>query len=143
VNGQIYSGKSSGLVGSSFFLISCYSLSLLFVDYNLHILDVNIISWYLILYFFGHFVNYILIIFQFTSELYLTNQLYSRNMFMPFKPITAMLIHSMYLLISSSNDINYVTSLSLVLSILKTLNDLFIGFILIFSFFTNCLSISV
>ena len=62
---------------------------------------------------------------------------------MLFKSITATLIFSVCLLISSSSNTNLITFLFLVLSILKTLNNLFIDSILIYSFFTNCLLISV
>ena len=54
-----------------------------------------------------------------------------------------MSIFSIYLLISSSIDANLITFLFLVLSILKTSNNLSIGFILIHSSFTSYLSILV
>jgi len=47
------------------------------------------------------------------------------------------------LLISSSSSVNLVTSLFLALFVLKTLNDLSIGFILIYSSFTSCSLIPV
>ena len=64
-------------------------------------------------------------------------------MSIPFKSMTVTSICSLCLLISTSGSANHVTSLFLVLSILKTLNDLSIGSILIFSSFTSCLLISV
>ena len=81
--------------------------------------------------------------FQFTSRLCLTNQLYPRNMSMLFKSVTAALICSMCLLISSSSSANYITSPFLVLSVLKILNNLSISFILIIYSFTSCLLILV
>ena len=81
--------------------------------------------------------------FQFISKLYLTNQSYLKNMFMLFKSVTTMLIYSIYLLISSSSNMNLVTSPFLIMFVLKTLNDLSIGSVLILSSFTSCLSILV
>ena len=49
----------------------------------------------------------------------------------------------LYLLILTSIGVYYVISLFLVLSVLKTLNNLSIGFILILSSFTSCLLIPV
>jgi len=57
--------------------------------------------------------------------------------------MTAVLICSLCLLISTSISIYHVTSLFLVLSTLNTSNNLFMSFILIFSSFTTCLSIPV
>ena len=131
----MYLGRSSGLVMSSSFLISCYSLFLLSVGCSLHVFDIKVMFWYLILHFLGHFVNYIVPVFQFTSGLYLTNPLYSRNMSMLFKFVTAMSIHSIYPLISGSSGVNCITSPFLVLFTLKTLNNLFTGSVLIFFFF--------
>ena len=71
------------------------------------------------------------------------NQLYLKNMSIPFKSITVALIFSMCLLISNSSGVNLVTSSFLVLSALKTLNNLFMGSILILSYFTSCLLILV
>ena len=62
---------------------------------------------------------------------------------MPFKFVTAMSIHSIYPLIFSSSGMNLVTSSFLVLFVLKILNDLSIGSVLILSSFTSCLSIPV
>ena len=87
-------------------------------------------------YILQHFVNYIVSVFQFTSGLCLANQLYSKNMFILFKSITTILILSMYSLISSSSSTNLVASPFLVLSALKTLNNLSIGSIFIHSSFT-------
>jgi len=131
----MYSRRSFRFVEFSSFLISCYPLFWLSVSYNLLVLDVNDIFWCCVLYFFGHFVNCIVSVFQFTSRLYLNNQLYFKNMSIPFKFITAILICSLYLLISTSSGVNHVTSPFLVLFTLKTLNDLFIGSALIFFFY--------
>ena len=57
--------------------------------------------------------------------------------------MTATLILSICLLISSSSGTNLVTFPLLILSALKTSNDLSIGFIFIHSFFTSCLLILV
>ena len=81
--------------------------------------------------------------FQFTSGLCLTNQSYPRNMSMLFKFITIVSICFLCSLILTSNSVNLVTSPFLVLSTLKTLNDLSIGSILIFSSFTSYLLIPV
>ena len=64
-------------------------------------------------------------------------------MSMPFKSMTAVIICSLYLLISTSSDVNHVISPLLVSFILKTLNDLSIGSVLIFFSFTSCLLILV
>ena len=64
-------------------------------------------------------------------------------MSVPFKSITTTSIYFLYPLISTSNSMNQVTSPFFVSSVLKTLDDLFIGSILIFSFFTSCLLIPV
>ena len=93
--------------------------------------------------FFRHLINCMVSIFQFTSGLCLTNQLCPRNIFMLFKSVTSVLICSLCLLISTSSSANHVTSLFLVLSVLKTLNAISAGFILICSSLTNCLLILV
>jgi len=62
---------------------------------------------------------------------------------MLFRFITAVLIFSICLLISSSSGANHVTSLFLVPFILKTLNNLNISSILIYSSFISCLLISI
>ena len=60
---------------------------------------------------------------------------------MLFKFITAALIISIFLLISSSSNTNYITSPLLVLSTLKKENKLDSGSVLICFSFTNCLLI--
>ena len=135
VKGWIYSGRLG------FFPISCCSLFWLSVSYIF--LFLNDISWCYILQFFGHLVNYIISIFQFTSKLYSTNQLYFRNMSILFKFMTTRSIYSLYLLILTSTGVYHVTSPFLVLSILKTLNDLAIGPVLILSSFTSYFSVPV
>ena len=99
--------------------------------------------WCCILHFFGYLVNCIVSKFQFTSGLCLTNQLYPKNMSILFKFVTVVSIYSLCPLISSFSGTNYVISPFLVPSILKTLNDLSIGFVLVLSSFTSYLSISV
>ena len=64
-------------------------------------------------------------------------------MSMPFRSVTAALIHSLCPLISTSSGTNLVTSLFFVSFTLKTLKDLSISSILILSSLTNCSSISV
>ena len=64
-------------------------------------------------------------------------------MSMLFKSMTTKLICFLYPLILTSSSTYHITSSFLVLSILKTLNDLAIGFVLILSSFTSCLSILV
>ena len=88
-------------------------------------------------------MNFIVPLFQSTSGLCFTNQSYPKNMSIPFKSVTAASIHSLCPLISTSSSANCVTSLFFVLSALKTLNNLFIGSVLIFSSLTNCSSILV
>jgi len=139
----MYFIKSSRFVGSSSLPISCFLLSVSSISCSLYILNVNEMSWCYILYSLGYLANCIVLIFQFTSGLYLTNQLYSKNISVSFKSITAMLIFSVCLLISHSSGTNLVTSSFLVLSALKTSNYLFISSIFICSSFTSCLSISV
>ena len=79
----------------------------------------------------------------FTSRLCLTSQLYPKNISILFKFITNVFILSMYPSIFSSSGVNLVTFPFLVPSVLKILNNLSIGFILIFLSFTSCLLISV
>jgi len=88
-------------------------------------------------------VNYIVPLLQSTSELCFTNQLYPKNMSVLSKSVTIALICFLCPLISTSNGVNQVTSPFFVPSMLKTLNDLSMGSILIFSFLTSCLSIPV
>jgi len=133
------SGRFFGFIGSDSFSISWCPLSWLSIGYILLVL--NDISWYYILHVLGHFINYIFSIFQFTSGLCLTNQLYSKNMSMPFKSMTAISMFFLCLFISTSSGAYHVTSSFLVPSVLKTSNNLSIGSILIFSSFTSCLSI--
>ena len=64
-------------------------------------------------------------------------------MYMPFKSMTTTSIYSLYSFILTSSSTYCVTSPFLVLSALYTSNDLFIGFVLIFSSFTSCLLIPV
>ena len=92
---------------------------------------------------FGHLVNYIVPVLQFTSILCLTNQLYPKNISIPFKSMTTALICSLCLLISTSSGTNWVTSPFFVPFVLKTLNDLSIGSVFIFSYLTSCLLIPV
>ena len=139
----MYSGRSSKLVRSGSFSMFCCSLSWLSISYIFYVFDVNNMFWCCILHFFGYLVNCIVPKFQFTSGLCLTNQLYSKNMSILFKSVTAISIYSLCPLISSFSGTNYVISLFLGTSILKTLNDLFIGFVLVLSFFTSYLSIPV
>jgi len=129
----VYSEKSSRFVRSGFFSISCYPLSWLSIGCNL--LSLNDIFWYSILQLFGHFVNHIISIFQFISGLCLINQLYSQNISILFKSITATLICSLCPLISTSIGTYYITSPFLVPSALNTSNDLFMSSILILSFY--------
>jgi len=139
----MYSGRSFGFVRSSIFLMSYCHLFWLSIGCNLLVLNVNNMFWYCILHSFVHSVNYIVPKFQFTSRLCLTNQSYPKNMTMLFKSVTVTSMCSLYSLISSSSGTNYITSPFLVLSVLKNSNDLFIGSVLILSFFTSCLSIPV
>ena len=118
--------------------ISCYPLSCISIAYALLVL--NIISWYCVLHVFGHLINHI---FQFTSELCLTNQSCSRNMFVPFKSVTTMSICSLCLLISTLSSTNHVNSLFFVPFVLKTSNTMSASFVLICSSLTNCLLISI
>jgi len=60
-----------------------------------------------------------------------------------FKLVTSVSIHSLCPLISTSSGTNHITSLFLVLSVLKTSNAMSAGFVLICSSLTNCLLISV
>ena len=100
-------------------------------------------SWCFDLHVFGHLVNHIVPLFQFTSGLCFTNQSYSKNISVSFKSVTTALICSLYLLISTFSSTNHITSPFFVPSVLKTLNDLFISSILILSSLTSYLSIPV
>ena len=92
---------------------------------------------------FEYLVNHIVPVLQFTSGLCLTNQSYPKNISIPFRSMTAASICSLCSLISTSSGTNQVTSSFFVPSVLKTLNDLSIGSVLIFSSLTSCLLISV
>ena len=90
-----------------------------------------------------YLVNHIVPLSQFTSGFCLTNQSYTKNMFMPFKSVTTVSIFPVCLLISSSSGTNIVTSSFLVPFVLRTLNYLSIGFVLIYSSFASYLLIPV
>ena len=143
MNGQIYSDKSSRFVESVSLPISWCFLSVLSVGCNILVLDINKMFWCFVLYSFRHLVNHIVPLSQLTSGLCLTNQLYSKNMSMLFESMTTALIFSIYSLIPTFSGTNLVTSLFLVLFALNTLNDLFIGSVLILSSFISCLFILV
>ena len=132
----MYSGKSSGFIRSSSLPIFCCSFSVSSIGYNLHILNINEISQCCILYFL-EYLNCIVSFSQLTSGLCLTNQLYSKNIFMPFKFITTVSILFICLLISSFSGTNLVTSPFLIPSTLKTSNDLSISFVFIHFSFTS------
>ena len=95
-----------------FSVVLCYLFSC-----NLCIHDVKDMSWCCVLYSLRHLVNCIVPVFQFTSGLCLTNQLYPKNISVLFKSVTAMFICSVCLLISSSSNTNLITSPFLVPSI--------------------------
>ena len=137
----MYFGRSSRFVGSSSLPISYCSLSCVSVACIFCVL--NDISQYCILHVFRHLVNHIVPEFQFISKLYLTNQSYPKNMSILFKSVIIVSIFSLFLLISTSSSVYHVTSLFLVLFVLKTLNNLFIGSVFIFSSFASCLLIPV
>ena len=141
INGQIYSSKSSGFVVSGFFPIFLLSCSLFSVACVLLVL--NLISWCFILQLSRHLINYIIPFFQLTSWLCLTSWLYSKNMSVPFKSVTAVFNYSLCLLILIFRGTTLVISLFFVLSILNTSNEKLIGFVWILLSFTNCLLISV
>ena len=86
MKGQIYSGKSSGLILSSSFSILLLSYTIVSIVWVLLVL--NSISWCFILQLPGHLVNFIVPFFQLISELCLTNQLWPKNMSVPFKSVT-------------------------------------------------------
>jgi len=102
----MYSGRFFRFIGSSFLPIFYCPLSYISIIYAFLVL--NVISWCFVLHIFGHFVNYIIPLSQFTSRLCLTNQSCPRNMFVLFKSITIMLIFSLYLLISTLSSVNHV-----------------------------------
>jgi len=90
-----------------------------------------------------HLVNFIVPLFQLTSELCLTSQSCPRNMSVPFRFVTAASNCSLCLLTFISRDATLVTSPFLVPSALKTSNEKFIGFIGILYFLTSCLLIPI
>ena len=134
--------KESNLFWKVFWISYIWFLSyfLLFVILIIYWLCFPV-SWCCDLYIFEHLVNYIVSVFQVTSELCLTNQSYSKNMSVLFKSMTATLICFLHLLISTFNSTNYISSSFFVLSALKTSNDLSIISILILSSLTNYLII--
>ena len=137
----MYSERFSGFVRSGSLPISCYSLSCMSIACVLCTL--NDISWYCVLHVFEYFLTYIVSKFQFTSELCLTSQSYSKNMSVLFMFITTTSIFYLCLLISISSDTNHLTFPFLVLFILKTSNIISAGFILIFLLLTSCLLIPI
>ena len=83
-------------------------------------------------------MNFIVLFFQLTSRLCLTNQSWSKNMSIPFKSITIAFSYSLYPLISISRDTTLITSLFFILSALKTSNKKFISLVCIYFSLTNC-----
>ena len=129
VKGQMYPGKSSEFVLSSSFpilLLSCAIVSIAWV-----LLVLNSISWCFILQLSGHLVNFIILFFQLTSGLYLTNQSWPKNISVSFKSVTAASSYSLCLLISISSSTTLVTSLFFIPSALKTSNKKFISLVYI------------
>ena len=88
-------------------------------------------------------MNFIVLFFQLTSRLCLTNQLWPRNMSISFKSITAASNCSLCPLISIFRGATLVTSLFFVLSALKTSNEKLIGLICILFSLTSCSLIPV
>jgi len=88
-------------------------------------------------------MNFIISCFQLTSGLCLTNQLWLKNISIPFKSITAAFSYSLYSLISISRGTTLVTSPFFVLSVLKTSNEKFISLVYICFSLTNCLLILI
>ena len=141
MKGQMYSGKSSGFVRSSFFPISILSLSCISVAYVL--LALNSISWCFILDDPRHLVNSILPSSQFTSRLCLTSQSCPKNISVPFKSVTIAFKVSLCLLIFISSGAILITFPFLVPSVLNILNEKLTGFVLIFLFLISYSSIPV
>ena len=135
----MYSGKSSEFVASGFFSILPLSYSLFSMACVLLVL--NSMSWCFILQLSGNLVNYIVLFFQLTSGLCLTNQSCPRNMSILFKSITAAFNCSLYLLILTSRGATLVTSPFFVPFALKTSNEKLIGLVWILLSLTNCLLI--
>ena len=107
----MYSGKSSGFVLSSSFLISllsCFLLSV--VSIALVFLDLNHMSSCFIVQFPRHLVILIVPFFQLISRLCLTNQSCPRNMSVPSRSITAASKVSLCLFISIPRGTTLVTS---------------------------------
>ena len=90
-----------------------------------------------------YLVNFIILFFQLTSRLCLTSQLWPKNIFTPFKSVTAASSCSLCLSISISRGTTLVTSLFFILSVLKTLNKKFISLVCIYFSLTNCLLIPI
>ena len=95
------------------------------------LLVLNSISWCFILQLSEHLINFIVLFFQLTSELYLTNQLWPKNMSVLLKSITTASSCFLCLLISISRSTTLVTSLFFISSILKILNEKFISLVCI------------
>jgi len=102
VNGQIYSGRSSGFVLSGSLLILPLSCSILSVTVSLVRLELNHISLCVIVQLPRHLVNLMVPFLQLTSGLCLTSQSCPKNISIPFKSITATSRVSLCLLISNS-----------------------------------------
>ena len=141
MKGQIYSGKSFGFILSSFFPILSLSCAVVSIAWVLLVL--NLISWCFILQLPGHLINFIVPFFQLTSGLYLTNQLWPKNMSVLFKSVIVAFSYSLCPLISISRDATLVTSPFFVPSTLKTLNEKFISLVYIHFSLTSCLLIPV
>ena len=134
----MYSGKSSGFVLSGPLPTLPLSCSVSFV-----LLELNRISLCVIVQLPGHLVNLIVLFFQLTSGLCLTNQSCSKNMSVLSKSVTAASSFYLWLLILISRGAILVTSLFFVLSALNTSKEKSIDFVWIFSSLTSCLLIPV
>ena len=139
----MYLGKSSGFVTSDSLPILPLSCSLFSVASIFPVL--NLISQCFIVQLPGHLVNFIVLLFQLISGLYLTSQSCPRNMYVPFKSVTAASNCFLCPLISISRGAILVISLFFILSVLKTSNGKFIGFgfVCILFFLTSYLSIPI
>ena len=130
MNGRIYSGKSSGFVLSGFFpIFPLYYFLLSVVSIALVLLELNCMSSCFIVQFPGHLVNLIILFFQLTSGLCLTNQSCPRNMSVPSRSVTAASKVSLCLLILISRGATLVISPFFVPSALNTSNKKFIGLV--------------
>ena len=130
VNGQMYSGKSSGFVLSGFFPIlplSCSCLSS--VSMSLVCLELNHISLCVIVQFPEHLINLMVPFFQLTSRLCLTNQSCPKNISVPSRSIMAASRDSLCPLITTSRSAILVTSQFFVPSALITLKEKSIFFV--------------